>query len=229
MWRRANRRLRPRKMQPWSHPAGQEKVWHWLRDRFPTRALTLDASPQLDLDIDSLEWVSLTLEIEERFGVALTGDAVSRILTLRDLRPRNRGRAPGRARHRCRREAGMGSRASQRCDARPRRRSLRARMGRYAHLLPPTGCRAARLSRCDIPMLDRTEPHELPRPAGDRRGLAVAAPPQDVLGRLGRDSLHRAVHAVHQPRVSGSSSRPRSRSRGGDRDRTELCCAAATP
>ena len=61
------------------------KVWQWLRGRFPARELTLDTSPQLDLDIDSLEWLSLTLEIEERFGVALTGDAVSRILSLRDL------------------------------------------------------------------------------------------------------------------------------------------------
>ncbi len=60
-------------------------VWRWIQGRFPGRALTLDASPQLDLDIDSLEWVSLTLEIEEQFGVALTADAVSRILTLRDL------------------------------------------------------------------------------------------------------------------------------------------------
>jgi long-chain acyl-CoA synthetase len=60
-------------------------VWRWIQGRFPGRALTLDASPQLDLDIDSLEWVSLTLEIEERFGVALSGDAVSRILTVRDL------------------------------------------------------------------------------------------------------------------------------------------------
>ena len=61
------------------------EVWQWLHARFPDRRLTLDASPQLDLDIDSLEWVTLTLEIEERFGVTLTGDAVSRILTLRDL------------------------------------------------------------------------------------------------------------------------------------------------
>jgi long-chain acyl-CoA synthetase len=61
------------------------ELWQWLQRRFPARALTLDASPQLDLDIDSLEWVSLTLEIEERFGVALKGEAVSRILTLRDL------------------------------------------------------------------------------------------------------------------------------------------------
>jgi long-chain acyl-CoA synthetase len=61
------------------------EVWQWIRGRFPGRALTLETSPQLDLDVDSLEWVSLTLEIEKRFGVALTGDAVSRILTVRDL------------------------------------------------------------------------------------------------------------------------------------------------
>ncbi len=61
------------------------EVWQWVRGRYPDRALTLETSPQLDLDVDSLEWVALTLEIEERFGVALTGEAVSRILTVRDL------------------------------------------------------------------------------------------------------------------------------------------------
>jgi long-chain acyl-CoA synthetase len=63
--------------------AGQ--AWEWLKARYPDLTLTLDASPQLDLKIDSLEWVTLTTEIERRFGVALTGEAVSRILTLRDL------------------------------------------------------------------------------------------------------------------------------------------------
>jgi long-chain acyl-CoA synthetase len=53
------------------------EVWQWIRGRYPGRALTLETSPQLDLEIDSLEWVALTLEIEERFGVTLTGDAVS--------------------------------------------------------------------------------------------------------------------------------------------------------
>jgi long-chain acyl-CoA synthetase len=63
--------------------AGQ--AWDWLKERYADRKLTLDASPQLDLQIDSLEWVTLTTEIERRFGVALTGEALSRILTLRDL------------------------------------------------------------------------------------------------------------------------------------------------
>lgn len=60
-------------------------VWEWLAARFPERPLTPDTSPQLDLGIDSLAWVALTIEIEQRFGAALDGDAVSRILTLRDL------------------------------------------------------------------------------------------------------------------------------------------------
>ena len=61
------------------------KAWAWLRERYADRKLTLDTSPQLDLQIDSLEWVTLTIEIERRFGVTLTGDALSRILTVRDL------------------------------------------------------------------------------------------------------------------------------------------------
>jgi long-chain acyl-CoA synthetase len=60
-------------------------AWEWLRARYPGRELNLDTSPQLDLQIDSLEWVTLTIEIEQRFKLAVTGDAVSRILTLRDL------------------------------------------------------------------------------------------------------------------------------------------------
>lgn len=61
------------------------EVWQWLGERFPDRELTLGTSPQLDLRVDSLEWVSLTLEIERRFGIALTAESVSRIVTLRDL------------------------------------------------------------------------------------------------------------------------------------------------
>ena len=60
-------------------------VWRWLRVRYPDEALTLDTSPQLDLKVDSLEWVTMTLELERRFDIVLTGEAVTRILTLRDL------------------------------------------------------------------------------------------------------------------------------------------------
>ncbi|HVS22245.1 MAG TPA: 1-acyl-sn-glycerol-3-phosphate acyltransferase, partial [Gammaproteobacteria bacterium] len=60
-------------------------AWQWLVARYRDKQLTLDTSPQLELQIDSLEWVTLTTEIEQRFRVTLTGEAVSRILTLRDL------------------------------------------------------------------------------------------------------------------------------------------------
>ena len=61
------------------------KVWRWLAERYPDEELSLDTSPQLDLKVDSLEWVTMTLEIERRFGIVLTGEAVTQILTLRDL------------------------------------------------------------------------------------------------------------------------------------------------
>ncbi|HEX4889678.1 MAG TPA: AMP-binding protein [Alphaproteobacteria bacterium] len=60
-------------------------VWAWLGVRFAGHPLSLDASPQLDLHIDSLEWVALTLEIHDRFGIALSQDALGRVVTMRDL------------------------------------------------------------------------------------------------------------------------------------------------
>ncbi len=65
--------------------APAKEIWAWLVQRFPAVALTLDTSPQLDLQMDSLEWVTLSLEIQERFGIGLTGDTIARIVTIRDL------------------------------------------------------------------------------------------------------------------------------------------------
>ena len=42
-----------------------QQVWEWLGERYPDRRLTLDASPQLDLGIDSMAWLNLTLEIRQ--------------------------------------------------------------------------------------------------------------------------------------------------------------------
>jgi long-chain acyl-CoA synthetase len=60
-------------------------VWELLVERFPDRRLAPDTSPQLDLDIDSLGWVNLTLEIGEKTGVELREEAIGRIGTVRDL------------------------------------------------------------------------------------------------------------------------------------------------
>ncbi len=61
------------------------EIWHWLEERFAPKPLTLDSSPQLDLGLDSFDWMSLTMELGERFGAQLSEDAVARVTTLRDL------------------------------------------------------------------------------------------------------------------------------------------------
>jgi long-chain acyl-CoA synthetase len=62
-----------------------QRAWSWLGQRFADKTVTLDASPQLDLQVDSLEWLAITLEIRDRFAVNLGQDAVARVLTVRDL------------------------------------------------------------------------------------------------------------------------------------------------
>ena len=44
-------------------------AWRVLQTRYGSRGLTLDSDPQLDLGIDSLEWLSLGLELESAVGV----------------------------------------------------------------------------------------------------------------------------------------------------------------
>jgi long-chain acyl-CoA synthetase len=61
------------------------QIWRWLEARFPSQQLRLDMSPQLDLGIDSLKWIELTLDLENTFGVALSEASVARVVTLRDL------------------------------------------------------------------------------------------------------------------------------------------------
>ena len=62
-----------------------DRIWPWLKERFQGHTLTLNTSPHLDLGLDSFDWMSLTMELEERFGVRLSEDAVARVNTLRDL------------------------------------------------------------------------------------------------------------------------------------------------
>jgi len=59
--------------------------WDWLTERFPDSKLTLDKSPQIDLNVDSLEWINLTLEVREKLGIELSEEAIARVDTLRDL------------------------------------------------------------------------------------------------------------------------------------------------
>lgn len=60
-------------------------VWDWLAQRFPHARLAPDTHLHLDLDVDSLAWLHLTLELRERIGIVLPEDAIARIETIRDL------------------------------------------------------------------------------------------------------------------------------------------------
>lgn len=65
--------------------AAARAVWQWLASRHPDKRLTPDTSPQLDLGVDSMAWLNLTLAIGQLTGVELSEDAIARILTVRDL------------------------------------------------------------------------------------------------------------------------------------------------
>jgi long-chain acyl-CoA synthetase len=62
-----------------------KQVWGWLVKRFSDQSLTPDSNVRLDLGVDSMEWLSLTMELRDRTGVELSDDAIGRIDTVRDL------------------------------------------------------------------------------------------------------------------------------------------------
>lgn len=61
------------------------KMWDFLAKRYADRRLTPDASLELDLGIDSLEWVELSLSAQQRVGITITEDIIEGAETVRDL------------------------------------------------------------------------------------------------------------------------------------------------
>jgi long-chain acyl-CoA synthetase len=61
------------------------QVWQSLAERFANQRLTPDTNLQLELGIDSMEWMNLTLDIAQRTGVELEEQAVAGVETIRDL------------------------------------------------------------------------------------------------------------------------------------------------
>jgi len=56
-----------------------------LVERFPGRRVTPDSEFQLDLGVDSIDWLNLTFELAERTGVVLPEAASAELRTVRDL------------------------------------------------------------------------------------------------------------------------------------------------
>ena len=65
--------------------AAAKAGWQMLCARHARRRLTPDTSLRLDLGVDSLGWLELALEIEQKCGVDLTEEAIGRTETVRDL------------------------------------------------------------------------------------------------------------------------------------------------
>jgi long-chain acyl-CoA synthetase len=61
------------------------RVWDWLGGRFEGRSIDPDSDLRLDLGVDSLAWLSLTMDLQNQAGVALEEEAVFRIENIRDL------------------------------------------------------------------------------------------------------------------------------------------------
>lgn len=67
-----------------THPAA-ETLWDLLAEQFSDQPLTPDASLRLDLGIDSMRWLDLTMQIVEKTGVELDDRTLTRVETVRDL------------------------------------------------------------------------------------------------------------------------------------------------
>jgi long-chain acyl-CoA synthetase len=64
---------------------GAAAVWAWLVARHRDVRLTPDTSPALDLGVDSMGWLDLTLEVGRLTGVELDDATIAGIETVRDL------------------------------------------------------------------------------------------------------------------------------------------------
>ncbi len=76
--------MAPDDQQLLSDPAA-ESTWRYLARRFDDLRLTPDSHLSMDLGIDSLSWVDLTLALREHAGIDLDDSAIARVETVRDL------------------------------------------------------------------------------------------------------------------------------------------------
>ncbi len=61
------------------------EIWALLKRKCPEKPLGLDASPQIDLGIDSLEWLSIGLELEAALGIRVGEDRLAAAESVRAL------------------------------------------------------------------------------------------------------------------------------------------------
>lgn len=64
---------------------GAKQVWDMLTVLYADKYITPDTLLRLELQVDSLKWINLTLEIERATNVELTEEEISNIESIRDL------------------------------------------------------------------------------------------------------------------------------------------------
>jgi long-chain acyl-CoA synthetase len=60
-------------------------AWRSLARRYPRAGLTLDSDLRLDLGIDSMDWVELTLDVSERAGTNVDERVIDQVSSVREL------------------------------------------------------------------------------------------------------------------------------------------------
>ena len=174
-----------------------------------TSTLAPDLSPQLDLGINSLEWVTMTLELAERFGIQLTEQDAADALTLRDLvvRASARGRQDERRRESAcadRASSSTGWRRRTRASASPARSCTRSIS---ALMRGASGLRVAGLDNVPLrgPLHHRVQSSERPRPARGRGRARPCAARRHLVGRRCRPPVRKfrrpgpRAHHAHLP------------------------------
>lgn len=116
------------------------EVWDWMADRYHDRHLAPDTSPGLDLGIDSMEWLTITMEIRQRTGIELEEETIAEISTVRDLLEAVVG------------EAQAGRTASRRSPLEAPEETLSAEQMRWLQPLPPL---KRRIARCGYGLAQR--------------------------------------------------------------------------
>lgn len=61
------------------------KLWELLVERYPDKPLAPESSLEFDLGIDSLDWVNLSLTLEEQLDVAVDDSWLARVSSVQDL------------------------------------------------------------------------------------------------------------------------------------------------
>lgn len=76
-----------------NHPR-LRRVWEWLEERFAEKPLAPDARFQIDLEVDSLGWVDLTVGLARDLDIELSETDIAEVRTVRDFLRAVRDRPP---------------------------------------------------------------------------------------------------------------------------------------